>query len=193
MQIRVSTPRLLQNCSRHSFVFLALACACPNLHTCCSDAWGVWQASTVCAAVVSAAESIEGVASGNAEVLQTLASGIRSATETLGAYLPWPLADPTVALGADVANVVALQPQWPGVGRLLVRCALLCGCVIPHEQTLLLSMPSPCTCLMLPPYALCRQSTTFYCSGRVHSWVCWTSIYWCRLARLFSPGTRLQT
>ena len=71
-------------------------------------------------AVVSAAESIGGAASSNARELQGLAAGIRSAAGTLGGYLPWPLADPTVALGADMANVVDLQPTWEGVGRLLV-------------------------------------------------------------------------
>lgn len=140
----------------------ALACACQILHTCCSDArpdaWGVWQASIVCAAVVSAAESIEGVASGNTEVLQNLASGIRSATETLGAYLPWPLADPTVALGGDVANVVALQPQWPGVGRLLVRCAHPCGCVI------CLSRLCSQACLRPTPILCCHH---MLCAGNL--------------------------
>ena len=71
-------------------------------------------------AVVSAAESIGGAASNNARELQGLAADIHSATETLGAYLPWPLADPTVALGSDIANIVGLQPTWEGVGRLLV-------------------------------------------------------------------------
>ena len=71
-------------------------------------------------AVVSAAESIGGAASSNARDLQGVAAGIRSAAETLGAYLPWPLADPTVALGADTANIVGLQPTWEGVSRLLV-------------------------------------------------------------------------
>ena len=71
-------------------------------------------------AVLSAAESIGGAASSNARDLQGIAAGIRSAAETLGAYLPWPLADPTLALGADVANIVGLQPTWEGVSRLLV-------------------------------------------------------------------------
>ena len=71
-------------------------------------------------AVLSAAESIGGAASSNARDLQGIAASIRSAAETLGAYLPWPLADPTLALGADVANIVGLQPTWEGVSRLLV-------------------------------------------------------------------------
>ena len=84
-------------------------------------------ADTECrSAVVSAAESIGGAASSNARDLQGLAAGIRSAAETLGAYLPWPLADPTVALGADLANIVALQPTLEGVSRLLV--------IAPHEH-----------------------------------------------------------
>ncbi|CAK0787333.1 hypothetical protein CVIRNUC_010551 [Coccomyxa viridis] len=69
--------------------------------------------------ILSAAESIGGAASSNARDLQGIAAGIRSAAETLGAYLPWPLADPTLALGADVANIVGLQPTWEGVSRLL--------------------------------------------------------------------------
>lgn len=66
------------------------------------------------------------MASGNAEGLQGLASAIRSISETLGAYLPWPLADPTVALGADISNIIGLQPEWAGVGRLLVSRLALC-------------------------------------------------------------------
>ena len=76
-------------------------------------------------AVVSAADTLGGLASGNAKGLQGISESIRSATETLGAYLPWPLADPEVQLGVDLANIVALQPQWPGVLRLLVRITLI--------------------------------------------------------------------
>lgn len=86
----------------------------------CFSSWEPNVICTPCAAVVSAAESLGGLAKGNAEGLQDFSSAIRSATETLGAYLPWPLADPEVQLGIDVASIVALKPQWPGVGRLLV-------------------------------------------------------------------------
>ena len=76
-------------------------------------------------AVVSAADTLGGLASGNTEGLQGISESIRSASETLGAFLPWPLADPEVQLGTDLANIVALQPQWPGVLRLLVSPNLL--------------------------------------------------------------------
>ena len=76
-------------------------------------------------AVVSAADTLGGLASGNTKGLQGISESVRSASEALGAYLPWPLADPEVQLGADLANIVALQPQWPGVLRLLVSPYLL--------------------------------------------------------------------
>lgn len=91
----------------------------------CYSTWGLYMMRPTFLAVVSAADTLGGLASGNTEGLQGISDSIRSASETLGAYLPWPLADPEVQLGIDLANIVALQPQWPGVLRLLVSTDLL--------------------------------------------------------------------
>ena len=65
------------------------------------------------------------------QTLETAASVIRGAAQSVSTVLPWPIQQPVAVLGSDLASVIALQPDLDGVGRLVVSPFFLLSMSIP--------------------------------------------------------------